>query len=302
MGREPLLGQAVELIRTLVLATLSTAAVAQSVDAWRYVPPDPDSVAAMNWPKVLNSQYRELLRAEIPAPTRSVMNGLNFIQGIEGVVVARSGDELLVVLTGNFDLSRLREMAVDDGGTVKQYKKVDLLLSSDADSQVALVSPTVVLLGNQDAITHAIDRSAAKAGPARAPHDLTIWQQSPSPEIQQTNVTFDLVYNGVRFNADITTRSPELAQKIQDNARLMELATTQTGNDVHVTGQLDREQMTRRAGQWRITLEQLAAVRPVEKEEQPPQPIQGTIRIIGLDNTVREVPLGPQAPGVAVAK
>jgi hypothetical protein len=252
----------------------------------------------MQWPRVLNSRYRELLRAEIPPQTLAVMNGLNFIQGIEGVVISRAGDQLLVVLTGNFDLGRLRDMAVDDGGTVKPYKKTELLLSSDADSQVALVSPSVVLLGSSEAITQAIDRSAAKAGPAPPPHDLVISSKSPSPEIEQTNVTFDLVNEGVRFNADISTRSPEIAQKIQDNARLMELATTQTGNDVHVMGQLGRDQLARRAGQWRVTLEQLAAVHPVEREETPPKPIQGTIRIIGLENGVREVPLGPQAPGV----
>ena len=86
----------------------------------------------MNWPKVLNSTFRELLRAEIPVQTRAVMNGLNFIQGINGVVVVRSGPDLLIVLTGNFDLPRLREMAAEDGGTVKQYNCADLLLSSDA--------------------------------------------------------------------------------------------------------------------------------------------------------------------------
>jgi hypothetical protein len=278
------------------------ATFAQSSDAWRYVPASPDSLTAMNWPKVLNSTFRELLRAEIPVQTRSVMNGLNFIQGINGVVVVRSGPDLLVVLTGNFDLPRLREMAAEDGGTVKQYKGADLLLSSDAESQMALVNEKTILLGSRDAITGAIDRASGKTPAAPPSHDLAINARSPSPEIQQTDIAYDLINGGVRFTADLVTRSPEIAQKIEENARLLDLITTQSGNAVHVTGQLSRDELARRAGQWRITLEQLAYVQPVVKEETPPKPIQGTIRIIGLDDKVREVPLGPQAPGVVTAK
>lgn len=286
-----------------LLVLLSVGALAQPLaDPWRYAAASPDSFTAMNWPKVLNSPFRDLLRAEIPTQTLAVMNGLNFIQGIEGVVVSRSGPELLVVLTGNFDLERIREMALADGGTVKQYKKADLLLSTESDSQVALVNAGVVLLGSPDALTHAIDRASGKPGKPQPTHDLWIFANSPSPEIERTSIAFDLLNDGVRFTADISARTPELAQKIQDNARLLELVTTQTGSEIHVTGQLGRNEFARRPGQWRITLEQLAAVHPLETADEVSKPIQGTIRIIGLDEKVHEVPLGPQAPGAAVSK
>ena len=291
-----------KLMRIIPLLLMSANLWADPAEAWRYAPPSPESFTAMNWPKVLNSPFRDLLRAEIPTQTLAVMNGLNFIEGIDAVVVSRSGPELLVVLTGNFDLGRIRDMAISDGGTVKQYKKADLLLSADADSQVALVNSGVVLLGNRDAITQAIDRAAMKPGKPPVSHDLWIFSKSPSPEIDRTSITFDLLNAGVRFNADISARTPELAQKIQDNARLLDLVSTQSGNDLHITGQLGRNEFARRPGQWRITLEQLAAVHPVDTPETPPKPVQGTIRIVGLDDTVHEVPLGPQAPGTTTSK
>src|SRR5215213_7732059 len=90
--------------------------------AWNYVPQDTTSITAMEWRKVLDSPYREMIRKEIPTGTLQLLGGINFIEGIDRVVVAGSGKSALLILSGKFELSTLKEMAVSDGGTVKAYK------------------------------------------------------------------------------------------------------------------------------------------------------------------------------------
>src|ERR1700692_1322317 len=102
-------------------------AVAQTA-AWNYVPQEATSITAMEWRKVLDSPYREMIRKEIPAATLQLLGGINFIEGIDRVVVAGTGKSALLILSGKFELAVLKEMAVSDGGTVKPYKNSQLLL------------------------------------------------------------------------------------------------------------------------------------------------------------------------------
>ena len=44
---------------------------------------------------------------------------MNFIEGIDRVVVVGTGKSALIVLNGKFALNQLKNLAVSDGGTVK---------------------------------------------------------------------------------------------------------------------------------------------------------------------------------------
>src|SRR6266404_6072720 len=105
---------------------------------WNYVPAGATSVTALEWRKVLDSPYREMILKEIPVPAQQLLGGINFIEGIDRVVVAGTGKSALIVLNGKFELGQLKELAVSDGGTVKAYKNAELLLSPDAEAETRI--------------------------------------------------------------------------------------------------------------------------------------------------------------------
>jgi hypothetical protein len=282
-------------LKLFFLLMTGACAVAQTA-VWNYVPQDATSITAMEWRKVLDSPYREMIRKEIPAATLQLLAGINFIEGIDRVVVAGTGKSALLILSGKFDLAVLKDMAVSDGGTVKPYKNSQLLLSpeADADTQIALVNEGILLIGNQESLTGAIDRAG---GPKRATrsagYDLWLFNKSPSPEI--SSLEFGLtIKDGIQLNANINTTSEDYAMKLAENARLHELGSERNGAAVRIGAKLDKDQFERGSGQWRVSLEQLRASEPVRKAEKPEEP-KGPqkIRIYGLDGGPREILLPP---------
>ncbi len=249
----------------------------------------------MEWRKVLDSPYREMIRKEIPAATLELLGGINFIEGIDRVVVAGTGKSALLILNGKFDLGVLKDMAVSDGGTIKSYKNAQLLLSPDteADTQIALVSESVVLIGDRDSLMSSINHSrGAKRQVRSAGYDLWLFAKSPSPEI--SSLEFGIaIKDGIQLDANITAISDEYATRLTDNAHLHELGAEQHGTAVRIGAKLDKDRFERGSGQWRISLEQLkapdAAVARKEEETVGPQ----KIRIFGLDGGTKEILLPP---------
>ena len=272
---------------------LGACAFAQTAP-WNYVPPDTSSITAMEWRKVLDSPYREMIRREIPPATLQLLAGINFIEGIDRVVVAGTGKSALLILSGKFELGSLKDMAVSDGGILKPYKNAQLLLSpdADADTQIALVNESIVLIGNLDTLTAAIDRSGGPKRAARSGiYDLWLFSKSPSPEI--ASLEFGLsIKDGIQMDANINAVSDDYALRIKDNAIQHQLGAEQDGTSVRIGAKLDKERFERGQGQWRVSLEQLRAPEPVaRKEEQPKGPLK--IRIFGLDEGTREILLPP---------
>ena len=247
----------------------------------------------MEWRKVLDSPYREMIRKEIPAATLQLLGGINFIEGIDQVLVAGNGKTALLILSGKFDLAVLKDMALTDGGTVKPYKNAQLLLSpdTDADTQIALVNESLVLIGDRESLATAIDRSGPKRPSRSAGRDLWLFTKSPSPEI--TSLEFGLsIKDGIQLDANINAISSDYAQRLVETAQLHELGAAQNGTAVRIRAKLDKERFERASGQWRISLEQMRPPAVIKKAEEAPTGPQ-KIRIIGLDEGPKEILLPP---------
>ena len=280
-------------LKILLLSIIAASAFAQSAP-WNYVPPDTTSITAMEWRKVLDSPYREMFRQEIAPETLQLLGGINFIEGIDRVVVAGIGKSALLILSGKFDLGSLKDMAVSDGGTVKTYRNAQLLLSpdADADTQIALVNGGIVLIGNLESLTAAIDRGNGPRRPARSgSYDLWLFSKSPSPEIVSHEFGLS-IKDGVQLDANINAISDDYAHRLKENAHLYRLGAEQNGTTVRIGAKLDMDQFERGLGKWRVSLEQLRAPEQVApKVDEPKGPLK--IRISGLDEGTREILLPP---------
>jgi hypothetical protein len=246
----------------------------------------------MEWRKVLDSPYREMIRKEIPAPTLQLLGGINFIEGIDRVVVAGTGKSALLVLNGKFALGELKDLAVSDGGTVKAYKNAELLLSPDAEAetQIALISETVVLIGDKDSLMAAIDGAGGPKRPVRpGGFDLWIFAKSPTPEIAAFEFGLYIREGAVQMDVNARTTAVDYARSLVENARLFGLGSTQDGTVVRISGKVDKDEFEKKAGVWRTSLEELRAPPEVVKNaEEPKGPMK--IRIYGLDDGPKEIP------------
>lgn len=261
---------------------------AQPNNPFAYVPSE-GRLLSMEWRRVLDSPIREAVRKEIPADLLPLVSSVNFIEGIQRIAVAQDKGRDFIVLAGKFDTERIAAQAAEDGGVSSYWRGARFLSpagTKDSDSQIALVNPSIVLLGPGDLLKSAIARSLSKRPPMQAPaYDL--WIRSAAS-------TFGLlVAEPVRVEAIVTASSIEKAKEMFENAKLQNMIAVQNEREVVMTGAIPRVQFVQRAGNWRASLENLqAAVPPLRAEPQGPQ----IIRIYGLEGGVREVPLPKAQP------
>src|SRR5688572_21050923 len=161
-----------------VVVILVLACTAAAQNAWRYVPPKPARVIAMEWRKVLDSPYNARLRRELPSDAAGALGAINIIEGIDRLVLATTDTEQLIVLEGNFDRNGLKGSAASEGAVVKPYKNVELIVAAEHEEDdvvMALISAKHILLGYEATLTRAIDRAAtARAVNPAAGFDLWI--------------------------------------------------------------------------------------------------------------------------------
>lgn len=257
---------------------------------WRYVPGDAATIIAMEWKRVLDSPYRELFRREIPPAGAPLLGGINFIEGIERVVVAATGKTSLIVLQGKFDAAQLRSMATSDGATEKPYKNATLLIASEEGdgTEMALIGDQIVLLGDRTSLMAAVDRETAKRAQPSIQADLWVMEMHPNRDVERLDLSMYL-RGGIQIDSRIVTASDELAQRVTSNARAFDLISMQHGREVRITGAFSPQEFQKRAGQWRATLSQLPAL--AAAPEQPAGPMK--VKIYGLDSGTREVTLTP---------
>jgi hypothetical protein len=252
--------------------------------AWKFLTPDSPDVVAMEWKRVLESPLSAAVRREIPPAASPVLASVNFIEGISHAVWTPE----LVVLEGTFDIERLKGMAVSDGGTVKPYKKAELLAPSEHDgTYVALVSGSVVLLGKEEAIKAAIDRSEKQKVVGPSGYDL--WVRTSSPDIPKHEFRLQ-ISEGIRVDSSLRYVSESPARTAVANAQAFGLTGTQNGAEASISGHFSREDFARRT--WRSAIETLQSDEgpsPVAAEQPSAHP--GVIRIHGLDGGVKEIPL-----------
>ena len=89
------------------------------------------------------------------------------------------------------------------------------------------------------------------------------------------------VSSKIRYPSEISARTAA------ENARLLSLTGRQSGQEARLTGSFSPEQFAKR--EWRTAIENMHSSSIVESESEPRKP--GVIRIYGLDEGVREIPL-----------
>jgi hypothetical protein len=242
--------------------------------AWQFLPSNADPVVAMEWKRVLDSPLSAPVRREIPPAAAPVLAGLNFIEGIERVLWTPD----LVVLEGAFDAQRLKDMALADGGVAVMHRKVEVLGPSESEgTHMGLVGSSLLLLGTGDAVKAAIDR--AQTSKAAGPSGFDLWVRSGKQDFG--------IQIGERVRVSSTVRyvSEELARAAADNASALDMTGVARGLEVSYSADVDRRELGRR--QWRTAIESIADARPASREPRKP----GVVRIYGLDDGVKEVPL-----------
>ena len=289
-------------MRCVLLVLLAAASASPQANPWNYIPAEATSITAFEWRRALDSPQRELVRREIPPAALQLLSGINFIEGIDRVIVAQTGKFTLLILNGKFEPGLLRDMALSDGGSVKPYKNAELLVASSSEeggTQIALAGEEIVLLGDRGALMASLDRArpgrrAMNAGQ----YDLWVEEKSPSPDISSIEFAL-LLRDGVQLTATVHARSPGAAAAILANAAPLGLNAHENGNDVSLGAQFQPDQFEQRAGQWRTSIEQLAAARPerIAAEPKPEMPAgPRKVKIFGLEEGEKEIDLKPAEP------
>jgi hypothetical protein len=232
--------------------------------AWRYVPQKPSRLIAMEWRKVLESPYSAQLRRELPPESAAALGALNIIEGIDRVVFAVEESGSLIVLEGDFDRLALKDSAAREGATVKPYKNVEIITPADvADDDVltALVSAKHILLGYERILTRAIDR-AEKSRAANRASGYDLW---------------------------IATDRSQIGWQIGENLKISGTTAAKQAVALEFKTQADYEPS---AGRIRAHVENgTPLTAEAVQAERPPDRPGGTIRIYGLEEGVREIPL-----------
>jgi hypothetical protein len=244
--------------------------------AWQFIAPDAQQIVVMEWKRVLESPLSAAIRREIPSEATPALAGINFIEGIERVVWTPE----LLALEGNFDLQRLKDMATADGGAVTTYNKVELLGSPDENgTRVALVGTSLLLLGSEDTLRRSIDRSGRTNGSGPSGYDL--WVRTSGPDLIRSEFGIRLAEN-VDVTARLRFRSEDAARATAEGAPTFGLTGWHEGVEARLSGRISREEFKKR--QWRSRIE---SIDPVPPQASKP----GVIRIYGLDEGVKEIPL-----------
>ena len=255
-----------------------TTAVFALALAWKFIAPDAEQVVAMQWKRVLNSPMSAEVRREIPLNATPVLAGINFIEGIDSVVWTPG----LTVLEGSFDVQRLKDMAVADGGIVVPYKAMEVAGPAEKEGTVIGLSSSIVLLGSSATVRSAIDRAekSSAVGPPGA-YDLWIRTAGSGFVRHEFGVRIGdriLVSSTLRYATETSARAAA------GNAAQFQLTGSSNGAETALSGALSPEEFRRR--QWRTTLESLHTTTSVDPPRTP-----GVIRIHGLDTGVKEIHL-----------
>jgi hypothetical protein len=279
-------------MKLVALALLITSGIAAQSN-WRYVPSRSTRIIAMEWRKVLESPYSAAIRRELPPDAASTLGAINIIEGIERLILARDGAGDIIVLEGSFDTALLKDSAASEGAAVKAYKKAEIIIPADSaedDVLMALIDPRRILLGYEKTLMAAIDRAEKNRASNRAAgFDLWIAAERPSTRVERSEI-------GWRIGPSLQVSSK------------LRLANAVTG-DFAVRGETGVVLNAKGDGRNFETMTEFKQVADLEphagsirallenaQPSSPPPDAGGKIRIYGLEEGVREIPLSPAKP------
>ena len=146
---------------------LPAAAAERRPDHFRYIPTDAQFIAFADVRAVMTSDLSSRMRDRLPAddePDFESRTGIRVASDIDEVVAslvpgASDGANLLLMLSGRFDRERIESLAIEQGGTVSEYRGHGLIVTTVGDSRLALafVEPDVLAVGSEALVVDALD-------------------------------------------------------------------------------------------------------------------------------------------------
>jgi hypothetical protein len=149
-----------------------TALRTQNPSEFAYIPADATAVAYADVRHIMDSEFRQRLRAALPEDKAKAKDafltetGIDIERDIDTVIAgltpqAMAGGGPVVLLRGRFDASRVEQAAVKHGATTEEYKGKRLLRApeghGDSQTGIAILESGLVALGPIDRIKQSID-------------------------------------------------------------------------------------------------------------------------------------------------
>lgn len=144
----------------------------QTLSEFTYIPADSTAVAYADVRHIMDSEFRQRLRAALSADKARAKDeflaetGIDIERDIDTVVAGISSDTVtsggpLVLLRGRFDAARVEQAGVKHGATVEEYKGRRLLRApeehGDRQPAIAFLESGLVAVGSIDRVRRSID-------------------------------------------------------------------------------------------------------------------------------------------------
>jgi hypothetical protein len=301
----------------LLLVIAAAAAAGQSFPrSWNYVAPDSTALIGIEWQHLRDSFLADAVTSELSSSGRLGFPDLPCLWNSREILLA--GPDLLGVATGAFPAATVAAQAASLGMQPADYEGVRLWIAKGKDRRsLAQVSDNLLLIGWKETLQAAIDRSLLTTGRqmspllARGAHlaaTFDMWIAAtalPDPlvtvflPVDLETADFDggmNARNGLVLDAHYSMGTPEGAAQSADFFRqavpdfhplLRAMNVIEDGELVRLKLQISPQALA----------EQLTPPEPPKPEpvKAPlPPPARRTIRIMGLDDGPREIPLSPK--------
>ncbi|MEO8657411.1 MAG: hypothetical protein ABI693_03030 [Bryobacteraceae bacterium] len=298
---------------------------------WQYVHPQARAIAGTDWKKVADSDVGRLLQSELARLGLKNTGPASVLDSMERLLISSPGASglqkdppALVALEGRFDSPRVRAVLAE-GTTSKRYRGIEICSgprgSGGQPMELAILSHTLLLIGDRSSVRAAIDHAVPPSGPlmARARRmaaENEIWAVMSTPPsafagegLPQAALLKDIqgmdlgvaLGRGMAISLHLKSSTPAKAKEMNAAlATLLSLAEMESGdqqlkqlasrvrisadsNTVAVTFAMD-------AGELRESLRAVSG-RLRQSAATAPTPRRMVIRIEGLDDGPREIPM-----------
>ena len=205
---------------------------------WRFIPPDSKAVLSVDWGQIRASHIVQLLREKWI--DGAAFPGTEFLDSVDDrFLISSSGknsddpdaeDGLLVVVSGHFDLARVRAVLAQYRVKPQQYNSFQVYRPQGKDPKdwaFVLVDARTILMGDSRSIFACLDRAAFPAAEpppgslvARAPEmdsNYNVWAIVNIPGAFGTNRLTDLLKGS---DTDAQTQGLEFGLSLRDGFAL----------------------------------------------------------------------------------
>lgn len=288
--------------------------------SWNYFQPDANSFVGINIDGLRLSPLFDVARSQVGNLTALNIPAPRFLLEASQIVFANPGN--LAILSGQWTLADVRKQAAAVGMKPWRYRTIDLMLGPEGSMSIALVSEQALLLGERKELMVAIDRAQpgqlrtfnplwARAARMAASDDFWILSTGPADALPDgvapsagalakdiTGIELGVsLREGLSLDAAITTKTDKAARFLLERMKksipdLPEVARglnlTLEPNTLRLQLTVDREELARSLRE----AQQAMVARANQPPPEPPVPPEKqVIRIYGLDEGVREIPL-----------